>query len=211
MLSFWLLAVLGFWLYTKVFNLNVVATLKNYLEVIGENPFSLIIILVIFLIRPLILLPSTILVAFVGFLYGAILGFIYSQLAVLASCALAYVLGRYFSSSGHLENKYRHLLKSMKENSFTTVLLSRLLFVPGDLVNYLAGFLKIHFGSFLAGTLIGGTPSLLIVVLAGAAMKGSFAENKLNLHWDYLLAAVIVMLLCLLVYGWWRKRQPPSV
>lgn len=61
--------------------------------------------------------------------------------------------------------------KRLRENSFETVFLLRLLFVPYDLVNYLSGFLRIHWGAFIVATALGALPGTLAFTLFGASIE----------------------------------------
>ena len=102
-------------------------------------------------------------------------------------------------------------LKTYKKNSFESILISRLIFLPGDLVNYGAGFLKVHYLSFLLATLIGGMPGMFMVVLAGAAIEGQFAAAELTVRKDYLLISTAILLFSLALSWWLRvKRQSKS-
>ena len=159
------------------------------------------------MIRPLLLfLPSTILTFAIGFLYGAFWGVLYAQITILVSCSLAYIIGRYFGKGFKFEGKYSKLFESMRNHSFESTLLSRLIFLPGDLVNYGAGLLKVNYWGFLLGTFIGGIPGIVIVVLAGAAVKGSTTVDEIVIRKDYLLIASTILLLSLGLSWWLRAR-----
>ncbi|MEZ4605281.1 MAG: hypothetical protein R2865_00315 [Deinococcales bacterium] len=100
-------------------------------------------------------------------------------------------------------------LKGLKERSFESILLARLIFLPGDLVNYAAGFWRINLIAFLAATAIGGTPGMLVGLFAGAALRQegiSFGSAELKLRYDYLFVAVGIMLSSLIL-SWYLKRQ----
>lgn len=50
-------------------------------------------------------------------------------------------------------------------------MLMRLAFLPYDLVNYSAGFLRINAGAFVAATALGSLPGTISFVLAGASLQ----------------------------------------
>ena len=91
---------------------------------------------------------------------------------------------------------------------FETVLLSRFLLLPGDLVNYAAGALRISFAAFMLATLIGGIPGLLIGVLAGASLEGEFSTDGVQLNVGYLLASSGLLVSSLALSAFLRRRQP---
>lgn len=49
-------------------------------------------------------------------------------------------------------------------NSFETVLIMRFIFLPYDLVNYLAGILRIDLKAFILATLLGSIPGTIAFV-----------------------------------------------
>ena len=57
----------------------------------------------------------------------------------------------------------------MRENSFETILLMRLIFLPYDLVSFFSGFLKISWIPFLLGTAIGSIVGTISFVLLGTS------------------------------------------
>jgi uncharacterized membrane protein YdjX (TVP38/TMEM64 family) len=74
-----------------------------------------------------------------------------------------------------------HLLASyalrLQGRSFETVLIMRFLFHPFDLVNYLAGVLRIRYVLFILATMLGSLPGTLTFVLFGASTDGDFSEG----------------------------------
>jgi hypothetical protein len=58
----------------------------------------------------------------------------------------------------------------MQRASFLTVFTMRLIYLPYDLVNYLAGFLHIDWRSFLLATALGSIPGTIAFTLFGASI-----------------------------------------
>ncbi len=58
----------------------------------------------------------------------------------------------------------------MRDNSFETVLIMRLLFLPYDLVNYASGILRLRWLPFLLATALGSLPGTVSFVLLGASI-----------------------------------------
>lgn len=188
-LLLWLLLLISFWGYTRVQGLEPVTLLAAWLGRFAGNPLAPLMLLAAYLVRPLMLLPITILTLASGFLFGASWGFVYATFATLLSSALAYTFGRFFGMGSVSEGKYASFITALRDRSFETVLFGRLLFLPGDLINYAAGFFRVRLEAFLAATALGGVPGLLIGVLAGAAIEGDFHTTGLSLNLPYLLAS----------------------
>lgn len=157
------------------------------------------------MIRPVFLLPISILNIFAGFLFGPFWGSLYGMIATLISACIPYGMGRFFGTGVAVEQNNK-LVKRMQERSFDTILLSRLIFVPGDLVNYAAGFFKISFTAFVLATAIGGLPSLLMTTFAGASIEGAFQFSGFKLNPWYLLASAGLLIFSLGISYILRKR-----
>jgi len=189
--SLWLGVLAAFWIYASTHTLSPGEVLRALLHDLQGHALAPLYLLLIYLLRPLLLLPTTLLTVASGFLFGPFWGFLYAGAATLLSSALAYALGRYFAAgTPELDAKF---VQRLRARSFETVLLSRLLALPGDLVNYAAGFLRISAAAFLLGTALGGVPGLLMGVLAGASLEGLAGGVRLNVPYLALSAALLLL------------------
>jgi uncharacterized membrane protein YdjX (TVP38/TMEM64 family) len=207
-LALWLSLLVVFWIYVQQSGRGVTEILTQWLESLSTSPYSFLLLLAIYLIRPLLLLPITLLTVFSGFLYGAVWGTVYALLATLVSSSLAYLVGR--SLSGDKVRLQTQWMNKLRERSFETVLTSRLIFLPGDLVNYACGFLKISFTAFLLATALGGLPGLLVGVLAGASLE-TFSASGFRLNPWYIVASLVLLIGSLGASRVLRKRTVEEV
>lgn len=161
---------------------------------------------IIYLIRPLLLLPTTILTAFCGYAFGPWLGLLIAHVAGLASALVAYAgarlwLGLPTSASSRLRDRLR-------TRGFETVLISRLAFVPGDLVNAAAGGLAMPVGVFILATAIGGLPGSLVGAFAGASMTGgAFRAGGFQVRPAFVIASGALAVVSFVVAYLLRRRQ----
>lgn len=201
-------ALLGsLWLYLSAQQMSAVELLEAGLLSLSSSPWGPLALLGMFLLRPLLLLPVTLLNVFAGYLFGPAFGFVYALLATLLSSALAYGLGRFFGQGALKALGNKRFLSALRERSFESILLARLIFLPGDLVNYASGFLKVPFGAFLGATALGGAFGLLLTVLAGSSAEGQFNLREIQPDLRYLLAASALLLVSLALSVWLRRRQ----
>ena len=201
----WLALLVGFWFYARSRDETPVSLLRSVLSALQDDPLAPLFLLLIYLVRPLFLLPVGLLTLAVGLLFGVFWGTVYALLAALLTAAVAYWLGRLFGRG--LPAAQAGWLGRLKAYPFETVLLCRFLAVPGDLVNYASGYLKISFAAFLGATAIGGSPGLLVAVLAGASLTSLTERSaRFSLDWRYLLASAILLVLSLGV-SWLMRRR----
>ncbi|MCP4424235.1 MAG: TVP38/TMEM64 family protein [Chloroflexi bacterium] len=171
-LVFWLILLGGYWFFAQKNDLTLADSTRRLATAVTHNIFGPIFFIVIYWLRPLIFFPATILTVLGGFLFGPI-GILYTVIGSNGSALIAYLVGRFFGKgvlddeeSGGLIQRYS---ARMREDSFETVLIMRLIFLPYDLVNYFSGFLKIHWLPFLLGTAVGSIPGTASFTLLGTS------------------------------------------
>ena len=205
-LALWAAVLAAFWLYVHWQDEGLLELFRGWLTFLRSGVTGPLLFLIIYLVRPFLLVPITLLTVASGFLFGALWGFLYAWTATLLSSALAYLFGRYVA--GDVTQVSARFVESLRTRAFETVLISRFLFVPGDLVNYASGVLRISFRAFLLATAVGGVPGLLIGVLAGASIEGEFGTSGVRLNVWYLLASGVLLVSSLALSAFLRRRQP---
>lgn len=204
-LFLWLFLLSALWLGAAQQGTSPVALLRAALTALQGEPLAPLLLLPIYLVRPLFLLPVSLLTVAAGLFFGAVWGFVYASVATLLSATVAYLLARMFARRLP-DEATPGLVGRLKTYPFETVLLSRFLFIPGDLVNYMAGYLNVPLGGFLLATVIGGLPGLLIGVLAGASLESGL-QGRVQLNFNYLVASAALLILSLGVSWWLRRRS----
>jgi uncharacterized membrane protein YdjX (TVP38/TMEM64 family) len=185
--------------------------LVNFMQ---GSVYGPLIFILVYTLRPLVLFSATILSLAGGYLFGPVLGVLFVIVGSNAGASLAYVIGRFFGGDDLLEGEsmgiIRRWLRPLRENSFETVLIMRFLFLPYDLVNYVAGLLKINYGAFLLATLLGSIPGTLAFTLAGASIEGDFTGGVPSLNPRVLIASVVIFVASLLFSRYLKTRQRPE-
>ncbi|MFV9507320.1 MAG: VTT domain-containing protein [Oscillochloridaceae bacterium umkhey_bin13] len=86
----------------------------------------------------------------------------------------------------------------------------RLIFLPYDLVNYLAGFLRVPYRPFILASILGSLPGTLTFVLAGASLAiddifaGNFSVAAIN---PWMLGLSAILFVGGIVVSWFLKRR----
>jgi uncharacterized membrane protein YdjX (TVP38/TMEM64 family) len=122
-----------------------------------------------------VLIPATAVV------FGPLQGFCYSLLALLVNAVVLYVLGYAFNRKAFkvLRNqRLKSIKQKLARHSFLTIVLLRLMpAAPYTVVNLLAGAFHIPFIEYAAGTLIGITPSVIIMTAVGEQFTNLLTGN----------------------------------
>ncbi|MBI3169308.1 MAG: TVP38/TMEM64 family protein [Chloroflexi bacterium] len=189
-LSFWILLIVVYQWYAKSNGLSSLEVAQKMLDFLKDGFWGPLTYIVLYAVRPLILFPATILSLAGGFVFGPILGVIYTIIASNISSTIAFFVGHYFgegmfngktlevSETFRVLDKYA---RRMRQNSFETVMIMRFIFLPYDAVSYLAGFLRIKYLPFILATALGSIPGTMAFIGFGASIE-SFdgALPKLN-------------------------------
>lgn len=209
-LLFWLGLIVGYQIYALSNNLTAVEVMQQLLGLMTNSYWGPVIYIILYAIRPLVIFPSTILTLAGGFLFGPVLGVLYTIIASNTSATIAFFVGYYFgqgmfkeSSSDNIVQRYAD---RMRKNSFETVMIMRFVFLPYDLVNYLAGFLRIRWLPFIAATALGSIPGTIAFILAGASIE-QFDGGVPKLNPATLAASIVIFIGSLVLSRLYKRRE----
>lgn len=189
----------GYW-YAWRYDLTPLEAVQRLVDSMTSSALGPLIYLVFYAARPLVLFPASLLTVAAGFVFGPVLGTLLVVLGSNLSASVAYVVGRYFGGrlldTERAAGVVRRYAQWLRENSFESVLLMRLVYAPYDLVNYLAGSLKVRWTPFILATALGSLPGTVSFVLFGASIEGDFIGKTPRLH-PWILGARL------------RRKPPP--
>lgn len=206
-LSLWAIILLTLFSMGQWSEHNAWQWLRLNLDKLQGSAWAWLWLLLVYLIRPILLLPISILTLASGLFFGVFWGFLYANIAIMLSTIIAYYIGWYFGDT--LPSLPKAWQQRIQHNTFSSTFLSRIVAIPGDLVNYAAGMLRVKLAPFLLATLLGGSPGLLVGILVGAALESSLEEGKFVIKSSYLLAAGALLLL-VSALAWWLRRFDSS-
>ena len=184
-----------------------------------NSPYGPLIYILIYALRPLIFFSAIALtvasgaVFGVGSLFNLALAVVYTVIGSLLSATVAYMIGRFFGQGlfkeGAGDNPVQRYADRMRHNSFETVLLMRFIFLPYDLVNYLAGILRIDWKSFMLATFLGCVPGTIAFVAFGASINiKELVMGKAPMFDPKVLGlGVVILILSLVLSRYFKKRE----
>ena len=177
-LFLWLVLLGGYQLYVRRSGLLPSEAGHGLIRVMATGTAGTLLYVALFAVRPLILFPASALAAAAGFVFGPALGIALTVVRSNLSASIAYFIGRYLGrdvlepeapreTAGRMEG-YAEWLRG---NVFETVLAVQFVYLPFDLVNYPAGFLRVGWGSFGLATFLGSLPGITSFVLLGSSVS----------------------------------------
>lgn len=213
--AIWLVAFLIWRNYQTSNDLSTTEAGQRFIDAIDAAWWGLLAYLGVYLIRPIVLFPASILTIMGGVLFGPVVGVIAVVIAANTSAMIAFGIGRLLGKPPGAEDDdeeeagesfVARWSTKLRENSFETVFITRLIFLPYDLVNYVCGALRITWTSFLLATALGSIPGTISFVLLGASLEridmGLDGINPLAI-----VASVVIFVVSIVISRTIKKRQ----
>ncbi|MFZ4657865.1 MAG: TVP38/TMEM64 family protein [Caldilineaceae bacterium] len=218
--AFWLLLVGGYGWYYRANGLTTETALLQIVNLL-DSPFGPLLYILIYALRPLIFFSAAVLTIASGAIFGAgslvnlALAVLYTVIGSNLSATVAYGVGRFFGqgllAEGDGENSglLQRYAGRMRQNSFETILIMRFIFLPYDLVNYLAGILRIDWKAFILASLLGSIPGTIAFVSFGASIDiKELAMGKAPQFNPWVLVfGVVIFIASLAISRYFKKRE----
>ena len=197
--------------YAVTNDLGPVEAVRQLIQLMQTSAYGPLIYIVLYALRPLLFFSSILLTLAGGFIFGPVWGVLYTVIAANTSAMVAYVVGYYFGqgllADDGSDGVIQRYAARMRKNSFETVLIMRFIFLPYDLVNYLAGFLRIDWKAFLLATALGSIPGTISFILFGAAIEGDFDGSIPSLNPRVLAVSVGLFVVSLALSRYFKRRE----
>lgn len=216
----WCVVIAGYLTYLRINNLTASQALDQIVALL-ETPWGPILYILLYTFSPLVFFSAAALAVTGGCIFGAgsltnlALAILYTTIGSLGAAQVAYWMGQSLGAD-LLASRQGLLLRyadRMRSNGFTTVLIMHLLFLPYELVNYLAGIVRVGRLPFLLATFLGSLPGLFTFVPFGASldMKQMMAGEGPEFSWQMLLFSLAVLVLSLALARYFRRRESESL
>lgn len=218
--TFWLILIGSYTFYYQANNLTTETAVLEIVDLLS-SPWGPLLYILIYTLRPLIFFSAAILTIASGSIFGAgsilnlTFAVLYTVIGSNLSAMVAYLVGRFFGTgliqetgedSGNLIQRYAD---RMRKNSFETVLIMRFIFLPYDLVNYLAGILRIGWKSFILATILGSIPGTIAFVSFGASIDVKQLARGEAPEFDpwILLFGGIILVVSILISRYFKQHE----
>jgi pyruvate/2-oxoglutarate dehydrogenase complex dihydrolipoamide dehydrogenase (E3) component/uncharacterized membrane protein YdjX (TVP38/TMEM64 family) len=192
--AFWLVMAISLLLYFKFVNYDA-GVITDQLLSLFTSPIGLLLFVLVYVVKSfLIFVPATIITMLAGYLFGFWPGLMLVIVASNTSSSANYLLARTVFSAEKSKDT-SGLTKSIQENTFEAVLVSRLTFMPYDFVSFLSGGLKAKFGPFILATFLGSIPGTIAIVSFGASLEDVKSFESFKLDPFYLVLSLVFIFL----------------
>lgn len=217
---FWTVAIIATRQYMQANDLSFGDLITQLSDLLTGTWYGPLIYIGIYLLRPLILFPATLLTLLAGNVFGLGLGFLYALIAGTVSSVIPYGIGRWFSSEEEAkeevldddgkESRIEQFTGLLRKNPFQAVLTMRLLFFPYDAVSLIVGALRIAFLPFFMATALGNIGGTFVVVSAGASVQGDIASADVSIDPMTIGLSLTVLVISLVISQVLKKYQEKS-
>jgi phosphatidylserine/phosphatidylglycerophosphate/cardiolipin synthase-like enzyme/uncharacterized membrane protein YdjX (TVP38/TMEM64 family) len=169
---------------------------RGLLHAVGQQPWAGALVVGTFLVGGLVAFPVTILIGATAAAFGPWFGFLYATLGVMASALATYALGAQFGQralSRVMGPRLERIRSMIVRQGVLSVAAIRVVPVaPFTFVNLAAGASAIKLVDYMAGTLLGMLPGLIVMSALGYRILAILSDPSL----------AEVALLVIAVLGW---------
>lgn len=204
----WVSFIGGYFWFARSRDLGPLDAAEELRQTLSGAWWAPIAFVVFYMLRPMVLFPASALTILGGLIFGPVWGTLWSMLGSSASTVVTYLIGRFFSPAAlpaRLTSLIGPLLERARQRPFESALIMRLVYLPFDMVGYVAGFTRLRLAPFLAGSVLGTIPGTVAFVGFGASID-SLDEATPSFDVRILGASVVLAVGGSLFARWLRGR-----
>lgn len=207
----WLSVLAAFWLAARIADAGIIDFVLRSIDRALTSPWAPLGLLALYTVRPLLLVPITVVNLASGFFLGVAAGIALGMVGTLLSATVGYAIGRIVGSAEMADRMSSRwaFVRMLRNRSFESIVAGGLMYLHADMVNVPSGLLRIRFPVFLLGIALGNALLLATAVLTGAAVEGNLAEARVTIEPWYLAAAAVLLVVSLGLAYWLRRRVRP--
>ncbi len=190
--------------------------LQHVLGLMQHPIYGPLIFVALYALRPLIFFSAAFLTIAGGSLFGPVLGSVYTVIGSNLSALIAYGIGRYLGEGLVDDVNESGIVKKyadrMRKDSFETIMIMRFIYLPYDLVNYLAGLLRIDWKAFLFASAIGAVPGTIAFSFFGASLDlTNYSGGLPEFDWRVLVIGVLIFFVSIGLSQYFKRREQQKV
>jgi uncharacterized membrane protein YdjX (TVP38/TMEM64 family) len=181
--------------------------LVSLIQSLRASSLAPLIVIMTYVIGGIVVFPVLILIPLTALVFGPLLGCCYSLIGLFANASVLYAIGHrmgYRTVQQLSGTRIHHLSQQLSRHSFLTMATLRFLPVaPFTVISLIAGASHVRYRKYIAGTLLGISPSIAILTLVGNQIQRTIdAPGSQNL-----IVVIIGGTILLLAALWLRKLK----
>ncbi len=169
--AIWIGAFVAWRAYQSANDLSSVEVGQRFIDTVDTAWWGVFAFVGVYLLRPIVLFPASVITIMGGVLFGPVAGTLIVIVAANTSAMIAFGIGYFVGQDPDDASLVGKWSGKLRDKSFETVFIMRLIFLPYDLVNYLCGALRIRWTSFLLATALGSLPGTISFVVLGSSLE----------------------------------------
>ena len=208
----WLSIIYTYFYYKTLYNLTNIDIAKFIFNFMESNLILWgLIYIILYAIRPIIFFPATFMTFMSWALFWIWGWFFFTMVWENLSANFAYLLWKIFWKK-LIKPESSWLVVDLKnkvsENAFISILMTRLLFFPFDIVNYISWILRVKWRWFFLWTVIWIIPWALIFIIAWASVENasSFDFSKITFNMNMIFISIWLFISSLFLAKYLKKK-----
>lgn len=206
----WVSLVVTFFSFKYHYNLSFIDILKHWYYFFSQYYYGPLFMIIFYVFRQFIFFPVWLLAIICWALYGPFLWFIVVFIGENLSAQIGYMLGRFFGKNilDHQEIIEINLFKKkFAVNLLFAVFLSKIVYIPDDIVNIGRWYLRVPRKKYITGTIAGNILFMVLNVMIGSGIQNieAFDLHQLEFQRPIIILSFIASLVLAIV--WWRIIQ----
>lgn len=205
----WLSLLVGLYVVFLLTDVSAREVLAALFDFFTTSWWGIGLFLLLYIARPLTLIPMSIFSVLSGVFFGLWLGAVVVYAGIVISAGVSYLVGRWLRQAIFILPAPPVSDTLLRRRPFEMITGLHLTMLPFDLINYGAGLLHLPWRPFLGGVLIGMIPGTISLTALGAAvnlpmvLQGEVSWNLFN--WWYLGLSALIFTATLLGSYYWRR------
>jgi uncharacterized membrane protein YdjX (TVP38/TMEM64 family) len=204
----WVVAIVVWLAVSRSRGSGPVDAAESLRQVLADSWWGPLLYVAIYVLRPVILFPASVLTVLGGLAFGPVAGVAYTVVGSNLSTAANYQVARFLAGRRPVRPPFaRAALDRLVANPFETTLILRLVAAPFDAVPLAAGALGLRFWPFLAASFLGTIAGTIAFVAFGASID-SLTDGSPTVDLNLVAVSVALTVAGLVVARLLRRRRP---
>ena len=204
-LLFLLCIVAASWRFFAVAQWIEADQLVSLIQSVRTSSLAPLMVIMAYVIGGIVVFPVLILIPLTALAFGPLLGCCYSMIGLFANASVVYAIGHrmgYKTVQQLSGTRIHHLSQQFSRHSCLTMATLRFLTIaPFTIISLIADASHIRYRKYIAGTLLGISPSLAILTLVGNQL-----ERTIDAAGSQNLIVIIIGSTILLLLALWLKQ-----